>query len=79
MKSVVFYTRAGCHLCDDALVVVEAVRARHPFSLVLVDIDGDAAARARYWDKIPVVEVDGRLHAKYRVDEDAFERRLDAP
>ena len=79
MKSVVFYTRVGCHLCDDALAVVDAVRARLPFSLTFVDIDADADARAKYWDKIPVVEVDGRLHAKYRVDADAFERRLHAP
>lgn len=79
MKSVVFYTRAGCHLCDDALAIVSAVRARRPFALTFVDLDLDADARARYWDKIPVVEIDGRLHAKYRVDAAAFERTLDAP
>jgi len=27
VKTVTFYTRDGCHLCDDALAVVEAVRA----------------------------------------------------
>ena len=78
MTSVVFYTRAGCHLCDDALAIVEEVRRRRPFALTFVDLDADADARAKYWDKIPVVEVDGRLHAKYRVDAQAFERRLDS-
>ena len=78
MTHVVFYTRAGCHLCDNARAIVEEVRTRKPFSLTFVDLDVDAAAREKYWDKIPVVEVDGRLHAKYRVDAQAFERRLDA-
>ena len=73
-----FYTRAGCHLCEDAREVVERVRADVPFELVFVDLDADAGAREKYWDKIPVVEVDGRMHAKYRVDEAAFRRRLAA-
>jgi glutaredoxin len=77
MHAVTFYTRAGCHLCDDALEVVERVRRDVPFELVLVDLDADADAKARYWDKIPVVEVDGRMHAKYRVDEASFRRRLE--
>lgn len=78
MHEVTFYTRKGCHLCDDALAVVQRVHADVPFELVLVDLDADADAKARYWDKIPVVVVDGRVHAKYRVDEATFRRRLGA-
>lgn len=76
--TVRFYTRAGCHLCEDALEVVRRVQRDVPFELVFVDIDADPDARQRYWDKIPVVEIDGRMHAKYRVDETAFRRRLAA-
>jgi len=79
MASVVFYTRRGCCLCDDALAVVEAARAEAAFSLEIVDIDGDPALVARWGDKIPVVTVDGRMHAKYRVDREALLRRVRAP
>jgi glutaredoxin len=74
--SVVFYTRRRCCLCDEALAVVTGVQRAHPFSLEVVDIDGDDALRERYDEKVPVIVVDGRLHAKYRVDAQRFERRL---
>lgn len=75
---VTFYTRAGCHLCEVALGVIEEVGRRTDFALDVIDIDGHAELTARYGDKIPVVLVDGRLHAKYRVDPEAFARRIAA-
>ena len=75
---VTFYTRAGCHLCEVALAVIERVDVDVDFALDVVDIDGDPELSALYGDKIPVVLVDDRLHAKYRVDEHAFRRRLAA-
>jgi hypothetical protein len=79
MKEVVFYTRERCCLCDTALDVVEAVRRGTSFSLTVVDVDSDPELVARYGDKVPVVVVDGRIHAKYRVDAADFARRLAAP
>lgn len=70
MKTVTFYTRQGCHLCDDALAAVEAARAEAPFTLVVVDLDREAPPdkRAAYDWEVPVVEIDGRKIAKYTVD-----------
>jgi hypothetical protein len=79
VKQVVFYTRRRCCLCDTALAVVLATRREVDFALQVIDIDGDASLVARYGDKIPVVVVDGRMHAKYRVDAQAFRRRLSTP
>jgi glutaredoxin len=73
---VELYTRDGCHLCEDAKAVLEKVRGEVPFELREIDIDGDAALVERYGIEIPVIVVDGRKHAKYRVDEAAFRRRL---
>ncbi len=75
---VTFYTRAGCHLCEVALAVIERVGNELDFSLDVVDIAGDQALIALYGEKIPVILVDSRLHAKYRVAEQAFRRRLAA-
>ncbi len=76
MVEVVFYTRAGCHLCDAAKAVVDAVRDRVPFALDVVDIDGDRALAARWNDEVPVIFVGGKKAFKYTVDAARFERML---
>jgi glutaredoxin len=79
MAEVTLYTRRGCHLCDDAKAALERVRHDHPFDLAIVDVDSDPALAARYGLEVPVILVDGRKHAKYRLDERAFVRRLALP
>ena len=76
MITVTLYTRAGCHLCDDAKEVLDAVRAEEPFALEVVDIDGDPALRARYTDEVPVVAVAGRKAFKYRLTAQDLRARL---
>ncbi len=78
MKTLTFYTRENCGLCDEALEVVERVRQTVPFELVLVDLDRDAAIEKKTaydWD-IPVIEIDGRKMMKHRVDEARLLRLL---
>lgn len=54
--AVTLYTRAGCHLCDDARKpVARAVAATPGATLRTVDIAGDAALESRYGLRIPVV------------------------
>jgi hypothetical protein len=71
----------GCHLCDVARGVIEQVVADLP------DADADRVVVAEasilenpelfdlWWEKIPVVLIDGRVHAHWRV---APERLRDA-
>lgn len=74
--TVTLYTRARCHLCDDAKAVLEAVQREQPFTLDVVDIDGDPALVALYTHEVPVVAVAGRKAFKYRVDPEALKARL---
>ncbi len=76
MVTVTLYTRAGCHLCDDAKAVLDAVQVDHPFALDVVDIDGDPSLVALYTTEVPVIAVDGRKAFKYRVTADALVARL---
>lgn len=69
---VVVLVRQGCHLCDDALTVVERVCRERDVSWRAVDVDGDDDLRARYTDHVPVTFVDGRQHALWFVDADAL-------
>jgi hypothetical protein len=76
VREVVVYTRAGCHLCDDALAILERVRAEMPFALETRDIERDDALLARYLERIPVVEVDGEELFEFVVNEAELRRRL---
>lgn len=81
MKTITFYTREDCCLCDEALELVERVRQTEPFELVLVDLDREASPEKKTaydWD-IPVIEIDGRKMMKHRVDEARLVRLLQAP
>ncbi len=76
MSVVVLYGQPGCHLCDDAREVIEAVRAQRPFELVERDISTDDALLKAYLERIPVVEVDGEEAFEFFVDADELRRRL---
>ena len=65
---VTLYGRAGCHLCDEARVVIEAVCLELGESFTEVDIDTDPVLQDRFTDEVPVTFVDGRQHDFWRVD-----------
>ena len=74
--SVILYTRAGCHLCDDAKEVLERAARRAAFDLSVVDIDGDPEARRLYNEEVPVIAINGVKAFKYRVTIEDFLKRL---
>lgn len=73
---VTLYTRAGCHLCDDAKEVILAARARAEFDYEELDIDADPELRRLYNEEVPVIAIDRRKAFKYRVDMNEFLKRL---
>ncbi len=76
MPEVVLYTRPGCHLCDDARVVLERVRTELGFTLVERDIELDEALHRAYLERIPVIAIDGVEAFDFFVDEAELRRRL---
>jgi glutaredoxin len=71
---VTVYSRPGCHLCEDALAVVERVCTELGQLWTEVDITTDPELLRRFGEEIPVTFVDGAQHDFWRVDE----RRLRA-
>ncbi|MDR7382717.1 glutaredoxin family protein [Promicromonospora iranensis] len=65
---VVLYTRAACHLCEDARAVVVQVCAGAGAGWREVDIDSAPALREKYGEYVPVLEVDGVQQGFWRVD-----------
>jgi hypothetical protein len=77
--ALTLYSRAGCHLCDEMKLVVQRVArsASEPVTIEVLDISTDAALEARYGLEIPVLLIDGRKAAKYRVTEAELRRMLE--
>lgn len=74
--ALTFYTRPGCHLCDDALEAMSRWAERRGLALALteVNIDADEAAHARYWLDIPVATTGETELFRHRFDPAALER-----
>jgi len=77
--ALTIFSKPGCHLCDDMKAIVTRVAARFPGAVLSeVDISRDADLEAQYGLEIPVLMIDGRKVAKYRVDERALRRMLES-
>jgi glutaredoxin len=71
--------KPGCHLCDDARVVVRRVADEVGAAWEERSILDDADLLAEYAEQIPVVLIDGRQHTFWRVDEDRLRAALSRP
>ncbi len=81
MTTITVIGKPGCHLCPAALEIVETVVADLPdefddVQIVELSIDEDPALYALWWEKIPVVLVDGEFHAQWRVSPSTLRERL---
>lgn len=70
------YSRPGCHLCDEMKAVVERVAQSVPLTLDIVEITTDPQLAARYGLEIPVLLIEGKIAAKYRISEAELTRKL---
>ena len=68
---VILYTKAGCHLCDEARGHLENLAADYDFELDEVDIRRDDHLFEAYRYRIPVIVVDGveRLEGRISADD----------
>lgn len=71
-RSVIVYSRAGCHLCDEAGEVLR----KYGLSPEFVDIDADTVLRERYTHCVPVVLIDGKERFRGRINEVLLKRLL---
>ncbi len=76
MTVIEFYTRPGCHLCEEALRVLEVIRSEFDFEIQRVDISESPELDELYGTQIPVAKLDGRTILKHRADEKLLRRLL---
>jgi glutaredoxin len=73
---VTLYTRPGCHLCDEAKLLMAPPLAEFGARLREVNIDADPELRERYNLDVPVIFLGDRKIAKHRIDPAQFRRQL---
>lgn len=75
-RSVIVYSRKGCHLCEVVKESLAKLSRRGGFTWYEVDVDTDADLRRQFNDEVPVVFIDGRKAFKYHMSEQEFLRKL---
>jgi glutaredoxin len=73
---ITLFTKADCHLCEDTLRVLEELRVELPFELDVRDITLDDALHRQYFERIPVVCLDGEELFEFFVDAELLSERL---
>lgn len=77
MPVVRLLERPDCHLCDEALGELEALRAEGlEFAIERVDIESDEGLLRSHLERIPVIELGGELVSELGLDQGALRRRL---
>ena len=65
---VTLISKPGCHLCDDARVVIAAVTGELGEEYIEINMLEHADLIERYAELIPVTLIDGAQHDYWRVD-----------
>jgi glutaredoxin len=77
MTLLTLYSKPDCHLCVEAHAELVGLQSELGFDLSEVDITTDEALHRAYFERIPVVVVDGEELFEYFVDEAVLRRRLE--
>jgi len=70
------YSKPGCHLCDEMKEVVHRTIVDQDISMEDVDISTDPDLLDRYGLEIPVLMIDDKKVAKYRITEAELRRLI---
>jgi glutaredoxin len=58
LPKVTFYTKAGCHLCEEAREMLDDIAAQTEFELTEIDIRSNPDIFEEYRYRIPVIIID---------------------
>jgi len=78
VAKVTFYTRSGCHLCEDMLHHLLELQENSPFEIESIDIDQDEGLKIKYGTLIPVLAVGEKVLCNYYLDLVALGNYLDS-
>ncbi len=72
-----FITKEGsCTLCDELFIELESAQDYVDFDLEILKIEQDEELYKKYWDKIPVILLNGKVIVKYRSTRDELIKKI---
>lgn len=77
-SKLVLYSRTYCHLCEDMLAALQALRGEFAFEVEVLDVDADPVLEAKYDELVPVLEADGQELCHYFLDVEKVRAYLSA-
>jgi glutaredoxin len=75
---ITVYSRPDCHLCAEAMSALRALQQELDFTLSECDIDGDEGLQRAYFERVPVIALDGQELCDYFLDEELLRERLES-
>jgi glutaredoxin len=78
IATITVYSKPDCHLCEQAMAVLRGLQGEFSFALQERDIDGEEELQRAYFDRIPVIEIDGEELCEYFVQESLVRERLES-
>jgi glutaredoxin len=77
-STITVYSKPDCHLCEEAMIVLRRLREDLGFVLRELDITADDALHRAYFERIPVIVLDGEELCEYHVREALVRERLES-
>lgn len=76
MTKVLLYKKENCRLCDEAETILERLRKEKRFFLERIIVEDNTDMFERFGNKVPVVFINDRMAFEFKLDENAFLRKL---
>jgi glutaredoxin len=76
--TITVYSKADCHLCDEAILALRRLQDEFKFALKERDITSEEALHRTYFDRIPVIEIDGEELCEHFLAEKLVRERLES-
>jgi len=76
--AITVYSKPDCHLCGEAMSALRGMQAELGFALEERDITATEALERAYFERIPVVMLDGEVLFEYFIDEEELRERLES-
>jgi len=75
---VTVFSKPDCHLCERAMADLRRLQGELAFELLERDITEQDATHRAYFERIPVIVLDGEELCEYFLDEALLRKRLES-
>ena len=76
MVEVKIFARANCHLCEEAMSILEQMKSEFIFEINKILIDGNTELETKYGEQVPVILINNQPHDFFRVDPKRFRAEM---